>query len=247
MTDKTSLSILVSGGSRGLGAAIVGHLLNKGHQVATFSRTKTDKVRSWEADPVLSKSFHFDTVDAQNPSDIREYGAKVQQKFGRIDALVNNAAVASDGVLALQTDDQISQMLDVNLKSTLILARECVRYMLLNNGGSIINISSIVALRGFGGLTVYSATKAALNGMTRALARELGERNIRVNTVAPGYLETEMSAGLTEQQQNQIIRRTPLGRLGRVGDVVPWIDFLLSPNASFMTGQIITIDGGASV
>ncbi|MCH2129713.1 MAG: SDR family oxidoreductase [Pirellulaceae bacterium] len=247
MTSPASLSIIVSGGSRGLGAAIVQQLLESGHRVATFSRNKTATVEAWESDEQLAPRFFFDQVDAQDLSAVRSYVANVQQRFGKIEALINNAAVASDYVFALQSDEQISQMLDVNLKACLVLSRECVRCMLLGDGGVIVNISSIVSLRGFSGLAVYSATKAALNGMTRALARELGERNIRVNTLAPGYLETEMSAGLAEEQRKQIIRRTPLGRLGQVEDVVPWVEFLISPEASFMTGQTITVDGGSSV
>jgi 3-oxoacyl-[acyl-carrier protein] reductase len=119
--------------------------------------------------------------------------------------------------------------------------------MLVQRQGAIINISSIIAQRGFSGLAMYAATKAGLEGLTRALARELGSRQIRVNAIAPGYLETEMSAALDEGQRQQIIRRTPLGRLGQVADVVPCVEFLLSPGARFITGQVITIDGGSTV
>jgi 3-oxoacyl-[acyl-carrier protein] reductase len=119
--------------------------------------------------------------------------------------------------------------------------------MLAQGHGNIINVSSIIALRGFSGLVGYAATKAGLVGMTRALARELGGRNIRVNAIAPGYLETEMSESLSDEGKAQIIRRTPLQRLGTVADVVPWVQFLLSSRSGFVTGQVITIDGGASI
>src|SRR5262249_28152188 len=150
------------------------------------------------------------------------------QRFGRIDALVNNAGVAHDGVLATMPDEQIQQMLSVNLQAALLLSKECSRLMLLEQGGVIVNISSIIGEHGFSGLAAYAATKAGLLGMTRALARELGPRNIRVNAVAPGYLDTEMSHGLSEAQRAQIVRRTPLSRLGQVDDVVSVVDFLLS-------------------
>ncbi len=118
--------------------------------------------------------------------------------------------------------------------------------MLLESGGAIINISSIIGERGFSGLAGYAATKAGMLGMTRALARELGPRNIRVNAIAPGYLDTEMSQELSETQRSQIVRRTPLGRLGKIDDITPVADFLLSPSAAFITGQVITVDGGAT-
>jgi 3-oxoacyl-[acyl-carrier protein] reductase len=116
--------------------------------------------------------------------------------------------------------------------------------MLVARRGRIVNISSIVALRGYAGLTTYSATKAALDGLTRALAREVGPRGITVNSLAPGYLDLGMSDGLSDAQRAQIRRRTPMARLGRAGDVLPLLDFLLSPDSDFMTGQVLVVDGG---
>ena len=239
--------IVISGGSRGLGQAFVKRLLEQGHSVATFSRSTTPFVEQLIADEQTAERFYYESFDAANGEAIRKFVRSVHQKFGRIDALVNNAAIARDGVLALANEEQIEQMLDVNLKGTLLLTKECSRLMLLAGQGNIINVSSIIGERGFSGLSTYAATKAGMLGMTRALARELGPRNIRCNAIAPGYLETEMSHGLDDNQRAQIIRRTPLGRLGTVDDIVPWVEFLLSPNSAFVTGQVITVDGGATV
>ena len=139
-------------------------------------------------------------------------------------------------------------MLSVNLRGTIVLVRETVRQMLLNPSGSssIVVISSIVAARGSPGLSVYAATKAGLEGFAKSLARELGSRGIRVNAVSPGFLETDLSASLSAENRSRIIRRTPLGRLGEPADVVGAIDFLSSARAGFITGQVLTIDGGAS-
>ena len=147
-------------------------------------------------------------------------------------------------VLGLVADEQLDEVVDVNLKSLILLTRACVRQMLLARSGRIINISSIIGLRGYDGLSVYSATKAAIDGFTRGLARELGPRNITVNSIAPGYLRTEMTHELNERQKAQIIRRTPLGRLGEPNDVVPLILYLCSPGAGFITGQTFVVDGG---
>jgi 3-oxoacyl-[acyl-carrier protein] reductase len=163
-------------------------------------------------------------------------------------ALVNNAAIAQDGVLATFPNVESERIIGVNLLGALRMARLMSRHLLgRRGGGRIINISSVIGSRGYTGLGAYSASKAGLDGLTRALAREVGRREITVNSVAPGYLDTEMSSRLAQQQRRQIIGRTPLGRLGTVDDVVPVIRFLLGPGAAFVTGQTIIVDGGATV
>lgn len=239
--------IIVTGGTRGLGGALVGRLLEQGHAVSTCGRSRTPLVDQWEAAHVDSGRFHFAAVDLSCAESIPEYVRQVHDRFGRIDVLINNAAIAHDGVLALETEDRIAQMLQVNLQAAVLMAKHCSRWMLVQRHGVIINVSSIIAQRGFSGLAVYASTKSALEGLTRALAREMGARGIRVNAIAPGYLDTEMSASLEGAQRQQIIRRTPLGRLGTVDDVVPCVEFLISPGAGFITGQVITIDGGSTV
>jgi 3-oxoacyl-[acyl-carrier protein] reductase len=170
----------------------------------------------------------------------------VEKKTGPIGVLINNAGIAYDGVLPGMPPEQIEKLIHVNLTGTLLLSRLVIRRMLLHNTGDIINISSIIGLRGYSGLAAYSATKAGLDGMTRALARELGPRRIRVNAIAPGYLETEMTHGLSDFQRDQVIRRTPLARLGLPSDVVGVVLFLLSPASAFMTGQTLVVDGGVT-
>ena len=139
---------------------------------------------------------------------------------------------------------EIDESIAVNLRSNIILARLCTPGMVAHGGGSIVNISSVNAVRGNAGVAVYSATKAALDGFTRALARELGPRNIRVNSLAPGYFASDMVAELSERQRRAIVRNTPLGRFGTIDEIADTVLFLLSPAAAFMTGQTIVIDGG---
>lgn len=247
VTEAQPLYVLVSGGSRGLGLAIVQTLLAQGHHVATFSRSISEPIERLKSNSQLGSRFVHAVLDAANATELRKFVQDRQKDWGRIDALINNAGLAYDNVLAMTPDDEIERMLDVNLKAALLLSKECSRQMLSQNSGNIINIASIIAERGFRGLSAYAATKAGMIGMTRSLARELGPRGIRVNAVAPGYLETDMSADLDDAQRGQIERRTPLGRLGTVDDVVPVITFLLSPASRFVTGQVITVDGGSSV
>ncbi|HVW81517.1 MAG TPA: SDR family oxidoreductase [Mycobacteriales bacterium] len=238
------LTVLVTGGSRGLGAGIVAGYLADGARVATCSRSSTAEVEGWQADPACADRFFYRSFDLADRAAGAGYVKEVIGRFGHIDVLVNNAGVAHADTLALTSDDDIDAVIDLNLKATLNITRAVSRHMLARRCGSIVNISSIVGLSGYRGLSVYSATKAALDGLTRSLARELGSRNIRVNSVAPGYLRTDMSHGLDEQQLGQIVRRTPAGRLGEPADVYAAVRFLASAEAGFITGHTLVIDGG---
>ncbi len=236
--------IIVSGGSKGLGQGIVLDLLANGHQVATFSRSETSFIRGLVDQDPDEKNFLFRQIDATDDKMVRSFVTLVAQRFNRIDVLVNNAGVAVSEVLPLMQTSDIHNVLDLNLSAAIKLAQHCSRSMLIAGDGIIINISSIIGSRGYSGLSVYSATKAGMDGFTRALARELGPRGIRVNSIAPGYIDTDMSSTLSLEQKGQIIRRTPLGRLAKVEDITGVVEFLLSPAAAFITGQVITIDGG---
>lgn len=238
-------SAIVSGGSRGLGQAIVRRLLADGYRVATFSRAITPFVT--ECLQAFQDAFHWEAIDAEEPEQLRGFVRAVVQKFERLDVLVNNAGVGTEGVLALMRDEDIHRCLSVNLESVIHLTRACVRVMLGQEGGSIVSISSIVGRRGHDGVSVYGATKAAIDGFTRGLARELGSRNIRVNAVAPGYFESDMVAQMPDAQKQRIARRTPLGRLGNVNDIAAVVGFLLGPDARFITGQTLVVDGGLTV
>jgi 3-oxoacyl-[acyl-carrier protein] reductase len=236
---------LISGGSRGLGLALVERFLSRGDGVATFSRSGSpalDALAAAHGDRLLTGR-----VDAADAAAIRGFVEQAVGRFGRIDHCIANAAIAHEGVLATTSDAAIDDMLQVNLKGSIVFVRECVRQMLVQPppSPSITVISSVVASRGSPGLTVYAATKAGLEGFARNLARELGSRGIRVNAVAPGFLETDLSASLSPENRARIARRTALGRLGQPADVVGAVEFLTSPAASFITGQVIAIDGGA--
>ena len=244
---------IISGGSRGLGLAVVERLLDRGDCVATFSRSGSAALAalaSRHADRLLAER-----IDAADADAIRGFVARVAARYGGVEHCIANAAVAHEGVVATVRDDEIDAMLDVNLRGSIVLVRECVRQMLVRSvgderaaagGPSVVVVSSVVASRGSPGLAVYAATKAGLEGFARSLARELGPRGIRVNAVAPGFLETDLSSSLSEANRARIVRRTPLGRLGVPADVVGAIEFLTGPMAAFITGQVVTVDGGSA-
>ncbi len=237
--------MLISGGSRGLGLALARALLVEGYSVSTFARRASGEMialhREWPG------RFCFGEVDILAAVALKAFVRSAVNQFGELYGVINNSAIVQDGVLATLPEIEIGRMLNVNLEGALRLSRLGIRSMLKgNSGGRILNISSIIGLRGYSGLAVYSATKAGLDGLTRGLARELGPRQITVNSIAPGYMETELSEGLGADKLQQIVRRTPLGRLATTGDVVPTCIFLLGEDSAMITGQTIIVDGGIS-
>lgn len=240
-------TVVISGASRGLGAVLADVFLSDtDSNLALCARSRTNYIESLCSDSDSRCRVFFKPVDLANRTEVRSFVRDVKRRFHTVDVLVNNAGVAVEGVLALQSDKSVDLMIDTNLKGTIALTRACVREMLVNHWGRVVTITSIVGKSGFRGLSVYSTTKAGLDGFTRSLARELGDRRITVNSVAPGFIETEMTRMLTPDQKQQIVRRTPAGRLGQAQDVVGIVKFLCSDSAGFITGQTIVVDGGAT-
>jgi 3-oxoacyl-[acyl-carrier protein] reductase len=242
--DERNRHVILSGGSRGLGRAIAQSLLANGYQVSTFSRSASEFTKELEK----CANFYYMPANSADPKSLAHFVKSAEEKLGPPYALINCAGIAVDGVLAMMADEAIENVLNINLKGALQLTKLVIRRMLLlREGGVILNISSIIGLRGYSGLAAYAATKGGMDAMTRALAREVGNRGIRVNSIAPGYLETEMTHGLGSDQKRQIVNRTPLGRLGTPQDVVGPVLFFLSPEARFITGQVLVVDGGITV
>ncbi|WP_405579629.1 SDR family NAD(P)-dependent oxidoreductase [Streptomyces sp. NBC_01092] len=237
---------VVSGGSRGLGLGLIAHLLDEGYHVATFSRTESEgltKLRASLADP---DRLHWSQLDGagDQAGAAADFVRDIVRRRGRVDLLVNNAGIGLEGLLSTTPPTALDRALQVNLNLPVHLTRACLKPMLARGGGCVVNISSINAVRGQQGVAVYSAAKAGLDGLTRSLAKEVGPAGIRVVGLAPGYFDSEMTAGMPEDTRRRLTRRTPLGRLGTVDDVVDVFAFLISDRARFITGQTITVDGG---
>ncbi|CAK0775500.1 hypothetical protein CCP2SC5_60015 [Azospirillaceae bacterium] len=246
-TAPNQRHVIVTGGSRGLGLVLVRALLTDGYTVSTCSRNPSEGLDRLRADPILGPRLFWKPVHIGKTTAIATFIEAAAQNAGAIPlyGLINNAGIAREGILATFPEVEIDEVIQTNLVGAIQAARAFLRAMLLRNGhGRIINISSIIGLSGYTGLTAYSASKAGMDGMTRGLAREVGRRGITVNSVAPGYLTTEMSSTLSRDQRDQIVRRTPLGRLGEPADVIPIIRFLLSDDSAFITGQTFVVDGG---
>jgi 3-oxoacyl-[acyl-carrier protein] reductase len=249
MSGKRKRVVLVTGGSRGLGLAIVRDLLASGYRVGTCSRKPSSELQKILDQKNGSRSLYWKECAIGNHAEEEEFFRGFLKWSGRNEfyALVNNAGVAKEGILASFPNIESERILNINLLAALRFARLALQVFLTRPGPArIINISSIIAIRGYTGLAAYSASKGGLDAMTRSLAREVGRRQITVNSINPGYLETEMSQSLAGEQRQQIIRRTPLNRLGTVADIYPFVRFLLSDEAAFITGQSIVVDGGIS-
>jgi 3-oxoacyl-[acyl-carrier protein] reductase len=239
-------TVLLTGATRGLGLAAARRLVNEGYQVIGMARSRTaefDQLCCQESDQV--GQAHFLEYDLANLEGIHELVNDITRKFGAPYAIVNNAAVGVDGVLATMHARDIERVLRVNLHAPIHLIKYASRAMMIRRRGRIVNISSIIAGTGFSGLSVYAASKSALEGMTKSLARELGRVGITVNCVAPGYMETDMTNAMSEDKLLTVKRRSPLG-LATVEDVARAICFLLGPDAARITGTVLTVDGGST-
>ncbi len=238
-------SILVTGGSRGLGLGIARRLSAEGYRAIAIARKMSDELAAatQQAQPGSLCFMPFDLGDV--PA-IPEFVRNLYKEFGSIHGLVNNAAVGSDGALAVMPNPQIENLIRLNTLSPIMLTKYVVRRMMADGGGRIVNVASITAFTGYSGLSVYSATKSSVVGFTRSLAREVGRLGINVNAVAPGFLDTEMTGGMDEEHRQQIIRRSALKRLPAVDDVADAVEFLLGDKSKSITGTVLTVDAGST-
>jgi 3-oxoacyl-[acyl-carrier protein] reductase len=239
-------SVIVTGGSRGLGLGIVRRLTGEGYRVIAVARHMNDQLASTmeQAEQSVPGSIHFIPFDLGDVQDIPNLVKKLRREHGPIYGLVNNAAVGFDGVLALMHNSRIEQIVRVNTLSPIVLTKYVVRSMMADGGGRIVNIASIIGFTGYSGLSVYGATKASIIGFTRSLAREVGRMGVNVNSVAPGFVDTEMTQGLASEQREQIARRSALRRLPDITDVADAVEFLLGDKAKSITGTVLTVDAG---
>ena len=241
--------VVVTGGSRGLGAAMIVGLLTDGYRVSTCSRAQSATISTLLDHPEFGARFFWAPCQVGEADQVDRFVADAVAWAGDdgLYGLVNNAGVAQTGILASFPNAESEKIIKINLLGSIQAARAASTVMLKRaKGGRIINISSIIGTRGYNGMAAYSASKAGMDGLTRALARELGPRQITVNSIGPGYVETEMSSTLSTGQLKQITNRTPLGRLASADDVLHCLRFLLSDGAAMITGQTILVDGGIS-
>jgi 3-oxoacyl-[acyl-carrier protein] reductase len=239
-------NVLVTGGSRGLGLGIAKRLAASGFCVIAIARRETEQLTAAMAEAGGSGegSIHFRAHDLADIPALPGIVKGLRTEFGSIYGLVNNAGLGTAGVLANMKDADIEQLVQLNLVTPLVLTKYTVRAMLAQGSGRIVNISSVVSLTGYNGLSVYSATKASINGFTRSLAREVGSLGITVNAVAPGFIDTEMTHTLAPADREKIMRRSALRRMPEVDDVANMVDYLFSDKARNITGTIMTVDAG---
>jgi 3-oxoacyl-[acyl-carrier protein] reductase len=236
---------VVTGAGRGIGHAIALRLANEGARVASVSRTEANAQKTADeinaAHPDAARAYAVDVSD--HPS-VQAVGARIFEDFGHVDILVNNAGVTRDGLSMRMSVEDWDMVVNTNLKGAFNFVQAVQRPMIKQRSGRIINISSVIGLIGNAGQANYAASKAGLLGFTKSLARELASRGITVNAVAPGLIETDMTAVLSDEVRKNILAKIPLGSLGQPEDIAAAVAFLASAEAKYITGQVLTVDGG---
>ena len=248
MFDLAGKVAIVTGGSRGIGRAVSVALAEAGAHVLVNYRSNEDAadetLRRIEDVGGTGEILRFDVADPESVDSAVKDAAK---RHGRLDILVNNAGISIDQLLLRVTEKELALTWATNVNGALYCAKACIRPMMRAKWGRIINVSSVVAESGNAGQVVYSSSKAALLGMTRTLAREYASRAITVNAVSPGFIETDMTADLPDAAKQGIVDQTPLGRIGRPEEVAAAVVFLASEEASYITGQVVRVNGGMHV
>lgn len=236
---------LITGGARGIGKQIALKYAINGYNIVLNYVSDSTDIKALEEE-FLSFGIEILLVkaDVSNYLECEQMVKKAIDKFGKIDVLVNNAGITKDGLIAMMKEDAFDKVIDINLKGTFNVVRNVVPFMMKKRNGSIVNISSVVGVCGNAGQSNYSASKAGIIGFTKSLAKELAARNIRVNAVAPGFIDTDMTSVLKDQVKDSINAQIPLKRMGEAKEVANVVYFLSSDESSYITGQVINVDGG---
>ena len=239
-------NVVVTGGSRGIGLAISRRIAAAGYNVIAVARRESDELRETIRGVVGQGigGLHFRAFDLSETDTIPAFFKGLRDEFGAVYGLVNNAGIGTEGLLATMHNTEIEALVRLNILSPVILTKYVVRHMMADGAGRIINISSVIATTGYNGLSVYGATKAAATGFTRSLAREVGKLGITVNAIAPGFIDTELTQTLSEDQRKRIAGRSALRRLPEVDDVARMVEYLLGDGGRNITGSVLTIDAG---
>ncbi len=235
---------VVTGAGRGIGRAIALKLAAEGADVVCISRTADNAEKIAAEVRALQRRAWAYAVDVADAKAVDEAVEKLLAETPRVDILVNNAGVTRDGLLMRMSEQDWDTVLDTNVKGAFLFTRALSRVFLKQRSGRIINISSVIGLRGNAGQANYGASKAALLGFTKSVAREFASRGITVNAVAPGFIETDMTSVLSESIRADVLKAIPLGRLGKPEDVAQAVAFLANPGAQYITGQVLAVDGG---
>jgi 3-oxoacyl-[acyl-carrier protein] reductase len=239
--DLVGKNALVTGSTRGIGRAIAESLAGAGARVAIVGR---DQARAAEAAGSVGSGERGFAADVGDPASVVALAEAVEKEFGQVDIRVNNAGLTRDNILFRLKDDDWDAVLDANLRGAFVAIRAVARGMIKRRWGRIINIASVVGITGNKGQANYAASKAGLIGLTKSIAKELGSRNVLVNAVAPGFIETDMTAAMTPEARAGLAGQIPLERLGTPQDIAGVVTFLASDQAAYITGQTIVVDGG---
>jgi 3-oxoacyl-[acyl-carrier protein] reductase len=237
-------NVLVTGASRGIGLAIAQKLAAAGYNVIGVARRESDEFKDAVRELGDVGGLHFKAFDLSEIDAIPAFVKMLREEFGAIYGLVNNAGIGTEGLLATMHNSEIEALVRLNVLSPVILTKYVVRHMMADGEGRIVNMSSIIASTGYNGLSVYGATKAAATGFTRSLAREVGKLGITVNAIAPGFIATELTQGLSDEARARIAGRSALRRLPEAGDVARMVEYLLGDGGRNVTGSVLTIDAG---